>query len=336
VEYDFTEGDDDWSTAAAPFTFSPTTFSVNPGSLQLGPSDFFTYGFWQSPTNAIPDVQNDELLAVRMFMSTDIADQCTVPTVRVRTNAVNQGQANVMDINSAKNCENAPDADGNAYTVIYRPQHDGLGSDHFMSFDWLFFDPFDAGNEAGVRLDRAEVFRIAACNVETSRTLVRQYTFDADEEGWRSGGAFFYFTDPVFEYTGGGLKMTATTRVDTYGFWNSLPTDVSTQSGVLYVSDVTVVTDLGQDNGEGGSPRMRFRYLLDNAEGAQLMDVPIREAFTRTYEVYYLPPQHIEGSDQDGLVLAIDYLGFDPFTADGINVELTEWSLYTVPIPVLP
>src|SRR5690606_37883174 len=161
-------------------------------------------------------------------------------------------------------------------------------------------------------------------------------TFEADEEGWRSGGSPLFFTDPVFEYTGGGLKMTATTTVDTYGFWNSLPSDNAITTDTLFVSDVTVLTDLGDDNGTGGSSRMRFRYLLNNAEGAQLMDVPIRVGEERTYEVYYAPPQHISGLTNNVMVLAIDYLGFDPGSPDGVNVELLEWNLYTVPVPVLP
>lgn len=342
VEYDFTEGDDDWSTGAAPFTFSSTSFSVVPGALQLGPADFFTFGFWQSPTNALPSPSNNELIAVRMNLSSDV-DQCDVPSVRVRSNAVNQGQASVLDINSAADCLNAPDSDGNAYTLYFRPQFEGAGpdptgsegvagTDHFISFDWLFFDPFDAGQTGGVRLDRAEIYRLALCHAD-DRTLVRQYTFDADEEGWRSGGASFIFTDPVFEYTGAGLKMTATTTVDTYGFWNSNSTDLAIQSGVLYVSSVTVVSDRGAGS---GSPRLRLRYLTNSAESAQLLDVPVIESGERTYEVYYQPPQHIAGSGNDGLVLAVDYLGFDPFSPDGVSVELTDWSLYSVPIPALP
>lgn len=330
--YTFEGTDDGWVTGNATPTLATTTFGQTASALTISGGDFYTFGYWLSPTAAIPSADSGSLYAVRYMLAWD-GDPCEMPPLRLRAIADNFGQMEIMGINSLGDCSYAADATPSPYTMHFIPQEGGIGQDFRVALDMLHFDPGDSSSGI-VDIESVEIYCFPVSELEL--TPVRTYDFDTDPEGWTSGTAML-LTPPDFGHLPGGIRMDSTSNVTGFGFWQSPVDDITSLAGQAIVTTFLLLPDVDTP---GGSIRVRmfnedyqgFRYsefpispLLDNVEGG---------GGGVNYISVWEPPYL--SAPLDGIGLAFDLINFNPASPQTYGAILDTATVQTTGVPALP
>jgi hypothetical protein len=312
------------------------------GNLQItATNNKDNFGFWQSSPDAVPVVA-DHLYVAQYRVSSDVDDPQESPQIRLRLNSQNIQQADYLVIESSGDGGYSPTAEGKDYLVYFVPPSSALGQpedldDMFMAIDLVNFNPQDAPF-ATTSLDSVVVRRIALDKLPQAETI-RTYTFDRSTEGWQFVTVPDCFSTPRSGRSNGALQITATNNKDNFGYWFVLANDIHIEANKLYRGRFTVSTNITD---KSKVPTVRCRLSSSNFQATRALEImsgtdgansPGQNA--TTYDVYFLPPQHLVGTPDDGLIIAFDMMNFTPQDSPSATVSLHSVSLQSLDIPSL-
>lgn len=330
-EFTFEGTDDGWTTGGAPLAFGLPAFGETASALTLDPNGFFTFGYWLSPPAAIPQADENNLYAVQFELSWD-GTACEMPQIRVRANAANLQQLEVMGVNSAGNCSAIPGAISQELTLHFIPQQGGANQDFFVALDMLNFDPFDAQGGT-VALEGVQIYSLPLAAIATSP--VTTFTFDSDEEGWTQGSAP-PLAAPTFLYTGTALSMESTSNATGFGFWQSPLDAIAFTNGNALLATFAI---LGDDVPEGQAGSVRVRLITGDGQGYRYSEFPAEpqligaegaagtQFLTSVYEV---------PATAGGVGLAFDLINFNLNAPETYAAELDAVTVQELTPPALP
>jgi hypothetical protein len=332
--YDFTTDQQEWTSHTAPLAFGEPNFAVVPGFLQIISTDNTnTFGYWQSPPNAVP-ADSDYLYRARFTVSTDLTDKALIPQIRLRANSLNLQQYDVLSIESAGDGGASPDPAGTDYDLYFVPPANDTSA--MLAFDLLNFNPFDAA-VAQLALDTVVVERFALDSLSTP-TLVQDYTFELSADGWTTGGAPIVFSPPQYIHALGAVELRALTNTNTFGYWVNDPADITIEAGKLYRGTFDVRTDV---TNPALVPEIRLRFNTGNLQAWQAFGISSAGdganspgLTNTTYDrVYFLPPPNCAGED---LIVSFDILNFNPADVPAGSLILDRALIETLSPPALP
>lgn len=324
-----------------PFLSAPM-FSVIGGNLRItSTNNVDNFGFWQSPTDAVPVVA-DRLYAAQFHVNCDVANAAECPQIRLRINSQNGQQADYLVIESSEDGGYSPNDSGRDYLVFFVPPVSAVGQpedldDMFMAIDMLNFNSQDSATGT-VGLDSVIVRRIAFDDLADAQT-VRTYTFDQSVEGWQFAATPDYFSAPRSSHTNGALQITATSNTDNFGYWFIPTTGFPIEANKLYRGRFKVssnLTDLAK------VPTIRLRLSTINFQATRALEIvssgdgahsPGRVA--KTYDMYFYPPQHLVGTPNGSLLAAFDLMNFISDDSPSATVALDSVALESLDLPPL-
>jgi hypothetical protein len=334
IIYDFIPDQEGWTTGGAPVVYALPDFAWETDYLKTtSQTNTNTFGYWQSPPNAIP-VDADHLYRARFNVSTDITDRARVPQLRVRANSSNFQQYDVLSIKSAGEGGMSPQPTGTDYDLYFVPP--GNDSAATLAFDLLNFNPYDAP-VAELALDTVIVERFALDSL-SAPTLVQDYTFDVSTDGWITGGAPIAFSAPQYRHAGGALELRALTNTNTFGYWVNNPADITIETDRLYRGTFVVRTDV---TNPALVPEMRVRFNTGNFQASQSFGITSAGdganspgTMNTVYDrLYFLPPANCIGNS---LIVSFDILNFNPNDAAEASLILDHAIIESLEPPGLP
>jgi hypothetical protein len=331
---DFALDSDGWTTGGAPLVFSTPEFTWEPGYLKMtSQTNTNTFGYWQSPPRTVP-ADADYLYRTRFRVLTDITEKSVVPQIRLRANSSNLQQYDVLSIESAGDGSASPSTTGTDYDLYFAPPAND--ADALLAFELLNFNPDDAA-VAELALDSVSIDRFALDSFST-RTIVRDYTFDATTDGWTTGGAPTVFSPPEYRYSDGALELRAQTNTNTFGFWVSNPADITIEPDKLYHAIFEVRTDV---TNRALVPEMRLRFNARNFQASQTFGMTSMgdganspSTTNAVYDrLYFLPPASCVGQN---MIVSFDILNFNPEDAAQASLFLDRATIEAFPLPSRP
>ncbi len=334
IFYDFVSDEEGWTTGGATTVFTPPDFAWKPEFLTMtSRTNTNTFGFWQSPQDAVP-ADPDYLYRARFNVSTDMTAKWLIPQIRLSANSLNLQQYDVLSIESAGDGGASPTPSGTNYDLYFVPPANDIAA--MLAFDLLNFNPDDAA-VAEFSLDTVTVDRFALDSLSTP-TMVQDYTFDLSTEGWITGGALIFFSAPQYIHAAGALELRAMTNTNTFGFWGNHPADITIEADKLYRGTFEIRTDV---TNSVLVPEMRLRYNTGNLQASHTFGISSTGdganspgTTNTTYDrLYFLPPANCVGED---LLISFDILNFNPDDAPPASLILDHVIIETLSPPVLP
>jgi hypothetical protein len=336
VYYTFASDEEGWTTGRATSVFTAPDFPWKPDFLTMtSRTNTNTFGFWQSPQDAVP-ADPGYLYHARFNVSSDLTVRSLVPQIRLRANSLNLQQYDVLSIDSAGDGGASPDPRSTHYDLYFVPPANDMSV--MLAFDLLNFNPFDAA-VAELALDTVTVYRFALDSLGPA-TVVRDYTFDLSQDGWTTGGAPILFTPPDYIHSGGALRLTShdNTTSGTFGFWTNPPADITIEPDTLYRGTFEVRTDV---TNPALVPEMRLRFNAGNFQASSMLGIVSfgdgansPGTTNATYNrLYFLPPASSVG---ESLVVSFDILNFNPEDAAEASLILDRVRIENFPIPAVP
>ncbi len=318
--FPFTDDEDGWTTVTFPDFFVPPTFGWDDGSLFITSTDHTnTFGFWQSPLEGIP-LEKSYIYRARFTLSTNVTRQSRVPLIRLRTNSAHSQKCDVLAITSNLGGEYSPTADPRSYGLYFTPAHIKLSGEEsndaanvILFFDLANFDESD--DPIGtVWLHSVEVDRINPADLVYASTMASWDFEETGSTGWTWNTIPAYFTPPISGDSNGALSITGVDN-HTFGFWSTDYDQLTVKSNVLYRGTFTISTDVTDQSHVPGF-RIRLNPITYQSTGGLEIyslgdgeNSPTPEG--STYYLYYIPPQYLEGTDLDALILSFDMKSFD-------------------------
>ncbi len=333
IGFDFAMSQEEWTSGSA-IVFSEPQFIFEPGRLKLvSQNNTNTFGFWNSPENAIP-VTKGYLYRARFIVSTDVALPELVPQIRLRVNSSNFQQADCLIIDSNGDGGASPTPEGTSYDLYFVPP----ANEQFcmLAFDLVNFTSNDAP-DAELALDSVLIDRFRLDTLDESTTITWAYDFETSQEFWSTGDGTPEFTDPEFFWADGALHLRSTTNTNTFGYWGSDPTDITIEENRLYRGTFEVRTDTYRYC----APQMRLRFNTSNFQASRSLEIASfgdgansPGTTNTTYDrLYFLPPANCVGK---GLIVSFDILNFNPDDAPEASLVLDRAIIETVSPPASP
>ncbi|MBA7476468.1 hypothetical protein ES707_11854 [subsurface metagenome] len=334
ITYDFIDSEEGWTPGSA-IIFSLPQYLREAGSLKIISQDNTnTFGFWNSPENAIP-VTKGYLYRARFIVSTDVAQPELVPQIRLRVNSRNFQQADCLIIDSSGDGGASPTPDGKTYDLYFVPPANAYFC--MLSFDLLNFNESDAP-DGSVALDSVLVERFRLDTLDESTTITWTYDFETSQDFCFPGDGTVTFTDPEFFWAEGALYLQSMTNSNTFGYWGSDPTDITIEANSLYRGTFEVRTDEPE---RSRVPQMRLRFNTANMQVSRSLEIASfgdgansPSTTNTTYaRLYFLPPVNCVGSS---LIVSFDILNFNPGDAPTASLILDRAIIETLSPPALP
>ena len=350
IRYDFESDPEGWTFSGGVDIFTPPTDSASDGCLNMqAVNNTDVFGFWYSPTDAIPELLANNIYRARFGIKSDQTDKSLVPSFRARFNASNFKQGDLVMINSNGAGDASPDTSVKDYDLYFRPQGGALEASvtGILSFDMVNMNPNDSAN-AMLSLDYVQVDRVAIADLGTS-TPIQTYTFDGDIQGWSHTEVIGSFEKPTFTFDdiGGTLAMECNSNNNTFGFWQNAQDELSVDHAVLYQLRVSAAADpnsIAKAAPEPVDPPLLRLRLYDHPSNQMsgLYQAPIfkydvspppiskLEALYSDYYLYFLDSYGVGPN----LGIAVDIVNLDPAESPTGNIIFTEVELLSFsPIP---
>jgi hypothetical protein len=205
-----------------------------------------------------------------------------------------------------------------------------------LAFDLLNFNPLDA-SDAVVYLDGITVNRFPLDSLST-HTVINDYTFEFDTNGWTTAGAPAVFTPPDSGHENGALYLKSSNNIDTFGYWQSNASDIIVVLNRIYRGTFAVRTDVTE---QSRVPQMRLRFNAENLQASRVLGIESigngvsSPGTERTVfdSLFFLPPASCAG---EGIFVSFDLLNFTPDDAAGGKLILEDAMVETLPVPNLP
>ena len=293
-----------------------------------------TFGFWRSPQDAVP-ADPDYLYRARFNVATtDLTPKWLVPQIRLSANSLNLQQYDALSIESAGDGGASPDVAGTDYDLYFVSPANDMSV--MLAFDLLNFNPFDAA-VAELALDTVTVDRFALVSLGEA-SVIQDYTFETNMDGWTTGGAPIFFSAPQYTHTAGALELRALTNTNTFGYWVNNPADITIGSDKLYRGTFEVRTDV---TNPALVPEMRLRFNAGNFQASSTLGIVSSGSGANspgttntTYDrLYFLPPASCDGQS---LIISFDILNFDPGDATTTSLILDRATVEALALPTLP
>jgi len=340
VSVDLQASDPAWAFGSST-QFSPPDatlgFGVLPGVTLRADNNLDTFGYWESLEFALCNKLSPEELydplpgkggrpvqrltgptnpgAVYLagyVLRSQVADPARVPQFRMRWNQSDLQQSTVLAVESRDDGLLSPDAGGGVFVLPFSPP---WGDNRFtLSLDLLNFDPRDEPG-GDIQMDYLEMTALADSRL-SSRTIVREYTFDTGAEGWNPRSAP-PFDPPVLQWKDGALTSSAIPgSTNTFGYWESPPGDLQIDPALLYILTFEVESDARTEE-RAKVPQFRVRVNEGGLHTATFLAVESQGDADRSptfgapqlYLVYFQPIPAMAGQS---LLLSFDFLNFDP------------------------
>jgi hypothetical protein len=332
--YNFEAGTEGWGFSSQVIPFSPPNSAAFGGALWLGTvNNTNCFGYWQSPSSAVP-VSSGQLYLARFALVCSDQAQSLVPTLRVRAVSSNFQQVDWLENSSTGGGESSPNSAGRSYDLFFEPPANA--SSVSPAFDVLNFDPSDA-EHATVGLDALNVYAYSVSEIAVATTQ-KQYAFDTGAEGWVFSGEIPPFTQLNTGAYSGALHLASQNNTNSFGYWYSPESDVSmTATPTLYRATFSVYSD---QSDASIVPEMRLRVYASNYQitignlctSAGAGDnSPMQTA--RSYSVYFWSPNSALSGN---LQCAFDLLNFSPDDAAHGTLSLDDVKIETVNLPWYP
>ncbi len=324
-----------WTFSGPVLPFAPPPAFVQDGLALQSSSNTNTFGFWMSPPDSLPLLQ-DLLYRATFSIATDEPDAARVPSVRLRAFSQKAELFYSLCIDSNGEGEHSPTPEGKTYPLYFEPPSAlstfaESGDDFTFAVDLTNFNPADAA-DATVICQGLTIERIPLDSLST-RSLVAEYTFDTDADGWIPVIAEPFFTPPIFSAADGVLLLTATTTTDTFGGWSSPPI-TPLDAAQLYCLSFTVATNVTDPV---RVPALRLRAQHDHFQVCSLLEIvstpwaqSVPTPTPRLYRLYYTLPG---GSASGNLIAAFDLLNFDPADAPDGSLQLHNVKIERLDLP---
>jgi hypothetical protein len=333
ITYDFTDSEEAWTPVSVGALSSPDLLWETGRLIMVSHTNTNTFGFWQSPQNAVPVAQG-YLYRARFRVSSDMTDQSRVPQIRFRANSLNLQQYDMVSIESAGDGGASPATAGTDYDLYFVPAAND--STVLLAFDLLNSNPDDEA-VAEVALDRVTIDRFALDSLPAA-TAIKDYTFDVGTEGWTTGGAPLFYKPPQYIHAGGTLELHATTSTNTFGFWGNDPQDITIEADRLYRGRFEVRTDVAD---RARVPEMRLRFNTGNLQASHTLGILSAGdganspgTTNRTYgQLYFLPPANCVG---EGLLVSFDIRNLSPDDEPNASLMLDRATIETLSPPLSP
>ena len=170
-------------------------------------------------------------------------------------------------------------------------------------------------------------------------TLLKQYTFDTDEEGWLFTAIPYFFTSPEATHIDGNLELRATDSTNTFGYWVS-PVQVALTPGYIYRASGTVSTAISDRSRVAD---LRLRLMTENNQLASALRTnsagsgdcsPTPQGVE--YELYLAPLPDSISAPFNHCVAAFDLLNFDPNDDATANLLLDSMVIEELVAPQFP
>jgi len=348
IRYDFELDPEGWTFSGTINAFDPPTDSASGGCLNMqSVNNTNVFGFWYSPTDAIPELAADTIYRARFGIKSNQTEPSIVPTFRVRWNSSNLKQADLVMINSNDAGDASPATAVRDYDLYFRPQGGALEPSvtGVLSFDMINMNPNDS-TDAMISCDYVQVDKVALGDLGTS-TPVASYAFTAEPEGWSSSPAIAPFDRPLFNSNDldGTLEMACDNSINTFGYWQNLQDEISLDNAVLYQLRVSAATDANLAKiAQEDPPLLRLRlYDHPTNQMCAVFQTPIFKydvtpspfakgaaALFSDYYMYFINSYGVGPN----LGIAVDIVVFDSAQSPSGKIVFTEAELISFsPIP---
>ncbi len=316
-QFSFADGSQDWDFVDIPDTFTPPIPASTDGSISLtSTNNTDTFGFWQSPLEAIP-IYDGEIYHIRFRISGDVDDLSRSPGLRLRVNSHDTQWIDILSVYSQGNGVASPPPEGRDYDLYFvpperKPAVPDEKNNLSLSFDIVNFAPDDASS-ATLSLDSVIIERAPVALLPPER-LEKRFEFRYGAEGWTTGGAFPYFSLPDFSSDYGRLTIYSKSNRNCFGFWETLVSGMQPEPGRLYRVDFTARTSATPST----VPSLRFRIhsqdfaftLSRRINSTADASVTLTDQ-NRVYSLYFVPFEEYTRGELRRVRLACDLINFD-------------------------
>ena len=297
---EFETGEEGWEFKTLPGFFSEPEGEWSSGSLVVAVNDNREqFGFWTSGTGGGFVVLPGNIYRAEWRVSTDITPALGVPMLRLRLNATDEVDSDYLVLSSVGDGSLMPSPAGRSYEMWLSPFAVDVATSpvyasgkYYLNFDVGNFDEGDALS-GRIMLDEVVIERVALDELSTP-TLIKEYSFEGNAEGWHSGGIPAQYTLPIADVTSRGLVLRAVDNTNTFGWWSSQP-EVMIEKGELYRVEYRVSSD---ESERTRVPQFRLRLNLYNEQLAMVKATPsvsdARNSPTPqglTYALYFSLPE---------------------------------------------
>ncbi len=342
---------DTWTFWATPFGGGlPSADKVEvAGSIGFGVKDIagdendYLQAAWYRNFNVAPPAKlpivTDNLYRATLTMRSDM-NKAQVPELRFRASSQNFQRSNLMSIVSAADGEFSPGSVASNYNSYFIPAQNAASTENVLVLDLIKIEPADKNITGNIYMDQFILTRTGLSGLGTP-TLVQEFTFEADNEGWLNTQA--WGTWPAFSYASGKITITGSPESgnteNNYGFWqnNVDIKPVILEANKLYRATYKVSTTQS-DITKVPVFRCRVNALNFQSNYISLIDsVNITDsniapnAAGKEYAVYFVADGTQVGQKA---IFAFDYLNLGG-TGDSGDVSLENLKIETIDIPTM-
>ncbi len=340
--------------------FSPAMFSNPVGSYTADRLDVQTsdntnsFGYWESPMFQIGGTAPPRTILIgggvgagslyrsTFTVSTDLADQTTVPSVRVRSSSADFQQSDALISNSESTAGFSPNSSSDYTYVQYFSQP--AGQNQFrLDFDVLNVNPLDAAS-ARLSLERATVDALDATTL-TGEAAVATLDFSgANTNGFTQRDAEPFLAAPEFGTTADGITITGTSTprgpeggfIPTiFGYWGAETTNTFAADRLYLLtwrvsSDGTDVAEVPAFRLRANDGSLQLGALVNIESQGSLARIPV-DGNAIEYQMWLQTPAEIAGSTW---IFSFDYLYVDNTDNDpAVTVTLENLDIVSYDVP---
>jgi protocatechuate 3,4-dioxygenase beta subunit len=337
-ESHFNDNAENWQTGGAPGFFLEPEAECHEGALRLHCSNNQqTFGFWHSPSDAIP-VKPGMIYKAIFALSSDIADPAKAPCIRIRFNSQSEQIADMVVINSKGDAALSPGPDGRIYNFYFTPPRQEYclpesENDIYASFDLVNMDIGDA-EEATISLDWVKIESLSRENLPAGSEAA-SLDFSMSSQGWTTQFAAGFFDPPLARCPpdAEGLVLKAANNTSTFGAWVSPASLVQMKANTLYEVTWRIYSDQADSStvpgiriraGDEFNRLIAQKCIFSNAEGDN-SPTPAGGLYT----IYYTATQEM---DELGMYLAFDIVNMNSSDAPEGAIGLQNVSVKAIPL----
>ncbi|MCX6998802.1 MAG: fibronectin type III domain-containing protein, partial [Candidatus Sumerlaeota bacterium] len=338
---------DGWSQSGEVKPFKPPLFGHDNGTISLkATSNTNCFGYWDSPTSptffTYPIVKDNLYCATFTFYS-DQDNPMRTPGIRMRIYDDIFQQSDDFHIFSESSGSFSVGRGARKYPHYFIPNQ-FAGNALECAFDIINMNPTDAANGT-VYLDEITVAR-RSFDYLPLPTLIREYTFDKDKEGWifATFPVPFPFTTPLGGFSDNGYLYINGVDSNTFGFWCSPLDDVVLNENIrIYCAEFIVRKD--HNTLQQNMPRVRFRLnSMDNQSAVSKTIDSTSEGKAspidtdQSYKIFILSPTDKDGKPIQDVPLqaAVDFINLSPFDESKAKLIIDGVNIYVYPPDIIP
>jgi len=331
-----------WSQSGEIKPFQPPLFAHDTGTISLkATSNTNCFGYWESPALLFYPIVTDNLYCATFTFRSDQDNPAQTPGIRMRIHDDIFQQSDDFHIFSESSGSFSVGRGARKYPHYFIPNQ-FAGNGLACAFDIINMNPTDAA-DGTVYLEEITVAR-RSFDYLPFPTLIREYTFDKDKEGWIFATVPSVFTPPVGDFSDNGYLYINGVDSNTFGFWCSPLDDIVLNENIrIYCAEFIVRKD--HNTLQQNMPRVRFRLnSMDNQSAVSKTIDSTSEGKSspidtdQSYKIFLLSPTDKDGKPiQDvSLQAAVDFINMSPFDEPRAKLLIDGVNIYVYPPDIIP